>query len=134
MRDRPEEIGDVAIDDPFPTSLQLTPDPAHSRMRRTPRAEPEAAPGERRLKDRLQDLPQRLLAHPVHDRRNAKRTLRRRPRLVDLHATHRPRTIPPVRQPLLQHREIPPVVDRKSTRLNSSHRTNSYARFCMKKQ
>src|SRR5437867_11845004 len=29
---------------------------------------------------------------------------------------------------------IPPMLDRKSTRLNSSHRTISYAVFCLKKK
>jgi hypothetical protein len=47
MRDRPEEIGDIGIDDPSPTLLHLTPDPAHSHMRRPLRTKPEADLGER---------------------------------------------------------------------------------------
>src|SRR5437867_9953928 len=31
-------------------------------------------------------------------------------------------------------RQAPPATDRKSTRLNSSHRTISYAVFCLKKK
>ena len=110
MRDCPEEIGDVGIDDPSPAGLQLTPDPAHRQMRRTSRAKPETDLGERRLEDRLQHLAQRLLAHPVQDGGNAQRTLRRRSRLVDLHPTNRPGTVAAVPEPLLQHREVPPVV------------------------
>src|SRR5207248_10729598 len=34
----------------------------------------------------------------------------------------------------LGHRLIAPEIDRKSTRLNSSHRTISYAVFCLKKK
>jgi hypothetical protein len=71
MRDRPEEIGDIGINDPSPTRLHLTPDPAHSHMRRPLRAKPEANLGKRRFENRLQNLAQRLLAHPVHHRRNA---------------------------------------------------------------
>jgi hypothetical protein len=70
MRDCPEEIGDVGIDDPSPTRLHLPPDPTHSHMRRPPRTKPEADLGERRFEHRLQNLAQRLLAHPVHHRRN----------------------------------------------------------------
>src|SRR5207248_8741093 len=32
-----------------------------------------------------------------------------------------------------RRRELPGTIDRKSTRLNSSHRTTSYAVFCLKK-
>src|SRR5436189_3382885 len=32
------------------------------------------------------------------------------------------------------HLQIPAIVDRKSTRLNSSHRCTSYAVFCLKKK
>src|SRR5207248_9808668 len=42
-----------------------------------------------------------------------------------------------VHGPAQSHRAIPadaPVRDRKSTRLNSSHRTISYAVFCLKKK
>src|SRR5207248_10916821 len=35
---------------------------------------------------------------------------------------------------LVQHRDRQRVSDRKSTRLNSSHRTISYAVFCLKKK
>src|SRR5438094_4932152 len=44
---------------------------------------------------------------------------------------------PPVAQeplPVTSAPEAPPPVDRKSTRLNSSHRTISYAVFCLKKK
>src|SRR5688500_20332237 len=34
----------------------------------------------------------------------------------------------------VHNRRVPPVVDRKSTRLNSSHLVTSYAVFCLKKK
>src|SRR5437867_12574042 len=64
---------------------------------------------------------------------------RRRPRGrtgADRRASPRPRRNGPApRAPLEPREELGvPVRDRKSTRLNSSHRTISYAVFCLKKK
>src|SRR3954454_5019606 len=53
-------------------------------MRRSARAVAEARLPERRLKDRRKHLDERLLTHPIHDRRDAERALLGRPGLVDL--------------------------------------------------
>jgi hypothetical protein len=121
MRDRPEEIGDIGIDDPSPSGLQLTPDPAHSHMRRAPRAKPETDLGERRFEDRLQNLTQRLLAHPVHDSGNAQRALRRRSRLFDLYPTDRLGSVASVPEPLMQNREVSLVVSLKPVNTDPVH-------------
>src|SRR3712207_8410839 len=60
-----------------------------------------------------------------------KRTVRRRPQLVA--AVRGPGVELAVRAVVAGHR-LPPVVDRKSTRLNSSHANISYAAFCLKKK
>jgi hypothetical protein len=125
VRDCPEEIGDVGIDDPPPTGLHLPPDPTHSQMRRPFRAEPETNLGERRLENRLQNLTQRLLAHPVYDSGNTQRTLSGRSRFVDLHPTNRLRTIGPVRQPLMQHRKITPVILLEPVNTDPVHPTSA---------
>src|SRR5207248_4911637 len=53
-------------------------------------------------------------------------------RVVSRRPDRRPGEVPPglLREPLDERR----VRDRKSTRLNSSHRTISYAVFCLKKK
>jgi hypothetical protein len=75
-------------------------------MRRPLRPKAEADLGERRLENRFQNLPQCLLTHPINYRENAERTFSGRPWLFDLNPTHRQRAIPPVRQSLMQNREI----------------------------
>src|SRR5437763_4664947 len=54
-----------------------------------------------------------------------------------LHCPDRPGKVRPRRHPIPQPLEVPreePLTDRKSTRLNSSHRCISYAVFCLKKK
>src|SRR3712207_8953027 len=48
-------------------------------------------------------------------------------------AGERPRAMPDSTRPTLRLR-LPPSLDRKSTRLNSSHANISYAVFCLKKK
>ncbi len=83
VRERPEEVRDVGVHDPLRLP-QLLPDPPHRHMCRTARAVAEARLPERRLKDRRKHLDERLLTHPIHDRRDAERALLGRPGLVDL--------------------------------------------------
>src|SRR6266705_5686580 len=63
--------------------------------------------------------------------------IRRPPRstLFPYTTLFRSNTCPPVGRHIPRHlRPIGHVLDRKSTRLNSSHRTISYAVFCLKKK
>src|SRR5207248_5545286 len=58
----------------------------------------------------------------------------RRQHADDVFPVRRARRDVPVRQLGIEHRESELTEDRKRTRLNSSHRTISYAVFCLKKK
>ena len=83
---RPEEVPQICVNYPHASGLNLPPDLAHRIMRRAPRAVPVAAVVKIRLEDRRQPLRQRLLADPVTNSGNAKRSqLPLLARLGDVH-------------------------------------------------
>src|SRR5438309_8291329 len=71
---------------------------------------------------RSSDLGPHLVARRLHRPHDAPERLRRHERRGTLDADRRPR------------RQVPLEPDRKSTRLNSSHSSISYAVFCLKKK
>src|SRR5207248_5015681 len=85
----------------------------------------------RREGRRLADQPERRAAARVEARRQVRARERRR-QLEG--ARRRVRGMGSRRHGVLARREEPSGRDRKSTRLNSSHRTISYDVFCLKKK
>src|ERR1700722_14259671 len=73
MIHRPEKILQVRVHDPLPTALNLLPDFAHGILCRSPSPISEVGFIEHRFEDRFQPIEQRLLAHPVINRRDSQR-------------------------------------------------------------
>src|SRR5437660_411531 len=85
MLHRPEEVLQIGVHDPLPTALNLLPNFAHGVLRRSPSPISEVGFVEHRPEDRFQPIEQRLLAHPVVNRRDSQcAKLARLPRLRDL--------------------------------------------------
>src|SRR6266705_3299310 len=87
-----EELFDVHVHDVDVATPHLAVELAQGAERATPRPKPVTVRRELRLNDRLQDLPHRLLAHPISYRRNPQRPL---PpiRLGNQHPPHRLRSV-----------------------------------------
>src|SRR5260370_24977321 len=67
---RPKEVLQVRIHDPLAAADDLFPDFAQGVLRRSPLPVSVVGSIEYRLEDRLQPIEQRLLAHPLIDRRD----------------------------------------------------------------
>src|SRR5580704_15387240 len=94
MIHRPEKVLQIRVHDPLSSTLDLFPHFAHGILRRSPSQISEVGFIEYRLKDRLQPIEQRLLPHPVINRRDSQRAkLARLSRLRDLHLPHRLRPV-----------------------------------------
>src|SRR3712207_7228812 len=70
--------------------------------------------------------------NPTFAQQQTQGAIARRKELVDQLAAYRKAKAPQARQQLLA--ELRQEIDRKSTRLNSSHANISYAVFCLKKK
>src|SRR5277367_4379207 len=96
MIHRPKEILQVRIHDPLAAAVDLFPDFAQGVLRRSPLPVSIVGLIEYRLEDRLQPIEQRLLTHPIIDRRDAEPAkLSRFAHLWDLYLPHRLRSIDP---------------------------------------
>src|SRR5712691_2814953 len=73
MVHRPEKILQIGVHDPLPTARDLLPNFAHGILRRSPSPISEVGFIQHRLEDRFQPIEQRLLAHPVINRRDSPR-------------------------------------------------------------
>src|SRR5580692_12228055 len=94
MIHRPEKVLEVGVHDPLPTALNFLPYFAHGVLCRSPSPISEVGFIEPRLEDRFQPIEQRLLAHPVINRRDSQRAkLARLSRLRDWYLPHRLRPI-----------------------------------------
>ena len=69
--DRPEEILQIRVDNPFSACFNFLPDPAEGVLCRSPASISEVGVIEYRLEDWLQSVEQCLLAYPIINRRDA---------------------------------------------------------------
>ena len=95
---RPEEVLQVRIHDPLTPALHLPPDFPQRILGRSPSPISEVGFIEYRLEDRFQSVQQRLLAHPIINRRNSQRTIL--PRLARLRNHVSPAPVAADRYPL----------------------------------
>src|SRR5260370_4382050 len=79
MFHRPEKVFVVSVHAPLLASRNLLPYFAHGILRRSPSPISEVGFIEHWLEDRFQPIEQRLLAHPVINRRGVQRELHLRP-------------------------------------------------------